>query len=60
MQNMENCVFQNESEVHELLQRYSKSSVYKFCPGIELSYYLEHYHEVIRFDIKSVCRAPSF
>ena len=60
MQNIENGVFQNESEVHELLQRYSKSSVYKFCPGIEWSYYLEHYHEVIKFDIKIVCRTPSF
>ena len=56
MRVLQNGVAQDESEVHELLKRFSATSTYKFCPGIEWSYYHEQYFEAIRFDIKSVCR----
>ena len=56
MRVLQNGVAQYESEVHELLKRFSATSTYKFCPGIEWSYYHEQYFEAIRFDIKSVRR----
>ena len=59
MQELENGVTQGESEVHELLKRFSATSAFKICPGIEWDYYREHYFEVIRFDIKSVRRAEA-
>ena len=47
------CVTTTDA-VLKLCSKYStNSSVYKFCPGLEMSEY-EHYKEIIRFDIKSV------
>ena len=54
MRELENGVARDKSEVHELLKRFSATSTYKFCPGIEWSYYHEDYFKAIRFDIKSV------
>jgi len=54
LQELETGTVTNQQEVHELLKRFSKSTPYKFCPGIEWTYYQEHYYEVIRFHIKSV------
>ena len=45
MRDLENGIWQNESEVHELLERFSAASTHKFCPGIEWSYYHEHYFD---------------
>ena len=52
MRDFENGVLRDESEIHELLERFSAGSTYKFCPGIEYSYYHEHYYDVMRFHIK--------
>ena len=54
MRQLENCVAREESEINELLKRFSANSTYKFCPGVEWSYYHKRYFEAIRFDIKSV------
>jgi len=54
LEEVENGFLSNPQEVHELLKRFSKTTPYKFCPGIEWTYYQEHYFEVIRFHIKSV------
>ena len=54
MRNLEQGVLQDESDAHDLLERFSTASMYKFCPGIEWSYYHEHYYNAIRFHIKSV------
>ena len=54
MRELENSVAREESEFNELLKRFSANSTYKFCPGVEWSYYHERYFEAIRFDIKSV------
>ena len=54
LQELESGTLSNQQEVHELLKRFSKTTPYKFCPGIEWTYYQEYYHEVIRFHIKSV------
>ena len=59
MLELENGVVRDQSEVHELLKRFGVTSTYKFCAGIEWSYYHEHYFEAIRFDIKSVRRTEA-
>ena len=56
MRELQNGVVQDESEVHELLKRFSATSTFKFCSGIEWSYYQARYFEKIRFDIRSVRR----
>ena len=54
LEEVENGFLSNQQEVHELLKRFSKTTLYRFCPGIEWTYYQEHYFEVIHFHIKSV------
>ena len=54
MWEIENSVAWEESKINKLLKRFSANSTYKFCPGIEWSYYREWYFEVIRFNIKIV------
>ena len=59
MHKLESGVVSNEGEVHSLLKWFSSASSSKFCPGIEWTYYQEHYFDVIRFDIKSVRRTEA-
>ena len=54
MRELQSGVVQDESEVHKLLKRFSATSTFKFCSGIEWSYYQARYFKKIRFDIKSV------
>ena len=56
MRELQKGIVQDESEVHELLKRFSSTSNFKFCSGIEYSYYQERYFKKIRFNIKSVRR----
>ena len=51
---LQSGLLQGEAEVHELCQMISSQSPYKFCPGIDGQHYEEHYHDVIRFHVKSV------
>ena len=48
------------AEVHELCEMFADQSAYKFCPGIEMDFYEEHHHSVIRYHLKSVryCAVP--
>jgi len=50
---LESGIVSNEEDVHRLLTRFSSVSPYKFCPELDWTYYLKHYFEVIRFDVKS-------
>ena len=58
-QELESGTLSNQQEVHELFKRFSKTTPYKFCSGMEWTYYQEHYHEVIRFHIQSVRHTES-
>ena len=48
------------AEVHELCEMFADQSAYKFCSGIEMDFYEEHHHSVIRYHLKSVryCAVP--
>ena len=47
-----------EQEVHDLCDKFSEQSNYKFCPGINQDVYKEYY-EVIRFDLKSIRKSST-
>ena len=47
-----------EHEVHNLCDKFSERSNYKFCPGINQDVY-EEYYGVIRFDLKSVRKSAT-
>ena len=45
-----------ENQVLEICRKFSlESPIYRFCPGIDAIEY-DKMREVIRFDIKSICR----
>ena len=58
MRDLEKGVLHTESEVHELLERIT-APTYKFCPGIEYSYYQKHYYDVLRFHCKTARRTEA-
>lgn len=45
---------QSEAHVHELCKMFSNQAPFKFCPGINWEHYEDHYHNVIRYHLKSV------
>lgn len=44
----------SEDELNELAEKIDESTLYKFCPGLNLHEYREQYAEVIWYDSKSV------
>jgi len=54
MQRLKAGTVSNEEDVFCLLERFSSASLCKFFPGIEWTFYQEHYFKVIRFHLKSV------
>ena len=58
---LESGSLHSEAEVHKLCEMMSRKSPYKFCPGIDSQHYEEHYHNAIRFHVKSVrCSTAPF
>ena len=51
---VESGTITNDDDVHELCQRFSNQSSYKFCPGIDWNLYEQKYYQVIRYHLKSV------
>ena len=51
---VESGTLTNDSDVHELCQRFSSQPSYKFCLGIDWNVYEQKYHQVIRYHVKSV------
>ena len=44
----------NLSEFFAICEIISRKGGYKYCPGIDVVHYFDHYHSVIRYHIKSV------
>ncbi len=62
MKEVEKGRLQSPAAVSDLLEKYSsKSKLYKFCPGLDVSQY-EQYKDIIRFDVKSLRKTdiPSY
>ena len=51
---VESGTITSDDDIHELCQRFSKQSSYKFCPGIDWNLYEQKYYRVIRYHLKSV------
>ena len=45
---------QNEADVHKSCKMFLNQSPFKFCPGSNWDHYQHHYHNVIRYHLKSV------
>jgi len=56
MKNLISGTLTSVNDVKELCRQFCVGSGYKFCPGIDPTFYHSHYFETIRFDIKSVRR----